>query len=370
MNKPSCVNDLVAFMKQFAPPALAEDWDNVGLLLGNGEFPAKAVMTCLTLTPDVASEAIEQNADLIISHHPLMFRPVQKITATDPQGKLLLELIAAKTAVYSPHTSYDSAAAGINQQLAQMLQLQDITPLRPMTSEPSVKIVCFVPEENLATVQQALWDHGAGHIGDYSQCSFSTEGTGSFHGSDSSSPTIGQAGQLEHVPEIRLEVICPKQSLGSALAAMIAAHSYEEPAFDVYPLVEEATGSGSGRYGTLPQEITLGEFNNRVKAGLGIANLQFVGNTSTKIRRVAIACGAAAEFQRDARREGCDVLLTGEARFHDCLEARGSGMALVLPGHYATERPAMERLAEILTTQFPHLTVWPSRIESDPLEWD
>ncbi len=363
------VSDVVRFLDAFAPTALAEDWDNVGLLVGSRDAAVTKIMTCLTLTADVAAEAVEQAAEMIVSHHPLMFRPIQQITDADTQGQTLLSLIAAGIAVFSPHTGYDSAAAGINQQLAEMLKLQNIAPLRPR-AEGKVKIVCFVPENDLPTVRQALWDHGAGEIGDYSRCSFGSPGTGTFHGSEETSPALGQAGQLEHVDEVRLEVLCPPDKLKNAVAAMITAHPYEEPAYDVYPLAEQPSELGAGRYGDFAEPITLAEFNARTKTGLNVRHLQFVGDPERSVRRVAIACGAAAEFLRDGRRLGCDVLLTGEARFHDCLEARHLDMALVLPGHYASERPAMERLAEILSGEFPDITVWPSRSESDPLQWD
>lgn len=275
------ITDVVGFLKRFAPLSLAEDWDNVGLLVGHEEASLSAVVTCLTLTPDVAKEAIEQNANLIVSHHPIMFRPIQQIIASDAQGQMLLELIRAGIAVYSPHTSYDSAARGINQQLAECLGLSNIAPLRP----------CSVPP-------------------------------------------------------------------------------HEETAPDHSPLDENTSEIGAGRWGELPDEITLTKFNHLVKQGLEIPHLQYVGDLQTPIRRVAIACGAAAEFLRDAHPLGCDVLLTGEARFHACLEARELGIAMVLPGHYATERPAMEKLSEILSTEFPEISIHPSRIESDPLEWD
>lgn len=362
--------DVTGFLERFAPPRLAEDWDNVGLLVGDTAAAATRVLTCLTLTPDVAAEAIAERAELIVSHHPIMFRPIQQITAADAQGKMLLELIAAGVAVYSPHTGYDSAATGINQQLAEMLGLQDIAPLRRVSESLQAKIVCFVPKPHLSAVHEALWNNGAGHIGDYSSCSFNISGTGTFHGEEGTNPTVGQAGRLEHAEEVRVEVICPQADVPAAVAAMIAAHPYEEPAYDVYPLIETPSEWGAGRSGTLDETITLGEFNRRVKTALGVAHLQYVGDEAMPIRRVAIACGAAAQFLRDGRREGCDVLLTGEARFHDCLEARNLGMGMVLPGHYATERPAMQRLAEVLAAEFPELTVWASGVESDPVGWD
>lgn len=270
------VSDLIQYLERLAPPWLAEEWDNVGLLWGDRSREVSAVMTCLTLTPDVADEAVRQGAGLIVAHHPILFRPVQRITDETPEGRTLLALSEAGVAVYSPHTGYDSAGGGVNQQLAEMLGLQNIGVLRPPTPA-------------------------------------------------------------------------------------------EPPAAHAAQLVESA---GAGRFGDLSAESRLLEFNRRVKDTLGIEYVQYVGDAELIVRRVAIACGSAAEFLDDARAHGCQLLLTGEARFHACLQARSRGMALVLIGHYASERPAMERMAGAIAEQFPDLSVWASRSETDPLRWD
>jgi dinuclear metal center YbgI/SA1388 family protein len=259
------IGALIEFLRERAPTELAEDWDNVGLLVGDQSREVSAVMTCLTLTSDVATEAIERGAELVVTHHPILFRPVQQITADTAEGRMLLELIAARICVYSAHTAYDSAAAGINQQLAELFELSGIGALR------------------------------------------------------------------------------------------------EAQRSDAAP--------GAGRYGTVRSAMTLDALLRQVKQRLGIDRLQYVGEPSLRIERLGIACGSAAEFLPDAHRLGCQALLTGEARFHACLQARELGMALILVGHYASERPAMERLAETLSHQFPSLTVWASQRETDPLRW-
>ncbi len=265
------VAEIQDYLANLAPPDLAESWDNVGLLTGDPAQKVDQILTCLTLTPDVAAEAITAGADLIISHHPILFRPVQQITATSVEGKMLLDLIQAKIAVYSPHTSYDSAERGINWQLANLLGLEEIGILRPVASQTD-------------------------------------------------------------------------------------------------PSVDEERGAG--RFGTLPAEFTLPQLNQLIKQALKISSLQYVGEPDLRIRRIGIACGAAAEFLKDAHRHECQVLLTGEARFHACLEARALGMGLILPGHYATERPAMEQMAQLLQQQFPKLKIGASQQETDPLQWD
>lgn len=266
----TCVAEIQDYLATVAPPDLAESWDNVGLITGDTTRQVKQILTCLTLTPDVAAEAIDAGADMIVSHHPILFRPVQQITSASVEGKMLLGLIQAGIAVYSPHTCYDSAERGINWQLANLLGLEEIGILRPqpMSADPS-------GEEQ-----------------------------------------------------------------------------------------------GAGRFGNLPAEFSLAQLNQLIKQALKVSSLQFVGDPEMKVRRLGIACGAAAEFLKDAHQHECQALLTGEARFHACLDARAREMALILPGHYATERPAMEQMAELLQQQFSDLKIWASQNETDPLRWD
>jgi dinuclear metal center YbgI/SA1388 family protein len=374
------VADIVAFLECFAPPALAEEWDNVGLLMGDRRRDVRSVVTCLTLTPDVAREAIERGANLVVSHHPILFRAVQRLTADTAEGQMLLDLIAAGVSVYSPHTAYDSAAEGINQQLAERLGLTEIEPLRKLPEAGDCKIVCFIPRSHLAAVQEAVWSVGAGTIGEYSKCSFVLDGTGSFEGSEASHPAVGQAQRLEQVAEARLEVICPERLVSEALRCLKAAHPYEEPACDVYHLASRGRQAsresplGAGRMGIVKSAEgsappTLADWLAVVKTKLDVAVLPYVGELSRKVSRVAMACGSGGEFLNDAIRHSCDVLLTGEARFHTALEARTAGVGLVLAGHYATERPALERLASCLTREFPGISVWASEVEGDPIQW-
>lgn len=364
------IADVIAFLERFAPTELAEDWDNVGLLTGDRQRDAPRVLTCLTLTPDVAREAIEREAALVVTHHPILFHAVKRLTADSAEGRMLLELIATGIAVYCPHTAYDSAAEGINQQLAIKLGLGQIEPLRSLPSHRECKIVCFVPHTHLAAVQSALWAAGAGSIGEYSNCSFVLDGTGSFEGSSAANPAVGQVGRLEQVSEARLEVVCPEALVPEALRRLRSAHPYEEPACDVYPLVPRTSRDGSGRMGILhPSPVSLGDFIASIKTKLGIDVVPFVGDPRRNVSRVGIACGSGGEFLSAAIARQCDVLLTGEARFHTCLEARSAGIGLVLAGHYATERPAMEHLAGVLSREFPDVTAWASEVERDPVQW-
>lgn len=363
------IADIADYLDAFAPPDLAAEWDNVGLLLGDRAAGVERVMTCLTVTPESAAEAIDARAELIVTHHPVLFRPVQKLTTTTTEGRMLLALIRAGIAVYSPHTAFDNTAGGINDLLARRLGLVDVVPLRRAAAPGRCKVVVFVPDSDLARVADALFGAGAGRIGEYSECSFRVVGTGTFFGSDAAQPTVGQKGRREEVAEWRLEVVCPEKQVDKVIAAMRQAHSYEEPAFDVYPLRSAPMGMGEGRVGRLPQPLSLTELGGRVKTGLQAQQVQTVGDPQRSISRLALVCGAGGEFLQDAVRCGADALLTGEARFHDYLSAQAQGLALVLPGHYASERPGIEALAVRLQQKWPELRVWASQRERDPVNW-
>ena len=256
------INDIAVFLEQFAPAHLAEDWDNVGLLVGDRRMEARNVMTCLSITPDSAAEAVDEKADLIVTHHPLPFMALRRLTAETTPGRLLWDLISARISIYSPHTALDSAQEGVNQRLVAGLGLRGIQPLAP-----------------------------------------------------------------------------------------------------------DDEGLGPGRWGWLEEPLPLNLLGERLKQFLHIDRLQMVGDPQRPIRTVAAACGAADELLAAAQAIGCDSMVIGEARFHTCLEAEATQTALLLPGHFASERFAVECLAEVLSKQFPQLKIWPSRRERDPLRW-
>jgi dinuclear metal center YbgI/SA1388 family protein len=360
---------IIDSLDEFAPTKLAAEWDNVGLLLGDRSANIQKIMTCLTVTPESAAEAIEAGVQLIVTHHPILFRPVQRLTSDTPEGRMLLALIKANVAVYCPHTAFDNTQGGINELLGQKLALKNLAPLRAGTASRQVKIVVFVPDTDLTKVSDALFAAGAGHIGQYRECSFRLSGTGTFFGSDATNPTVGQKGRREEVSEWRLEVICPEAIIDQVVAAMRKAHSYEEPAFDVYPLRPGPSGVGEGRVGELASAQPLQTVATAVKQMLKSGPVQVVGDLKRALHRIAIVCGAGGELLKDAIRAKADVLLTGELRFHDFLAAQAAGLGLILPGHYATERIGVEALAERLQQQWPDVQVWASRREKEPVEW-
>ncbi len=370
------VADVVRGLDELAPFVLAEPWDNVGLLWGDPSAPVTRAMTCLTVCSRTAAEAIRERAQLIISHHPVLFREVKQVRSDSPENGFLWSLARFGVSVASPHTAFDNAAGGINDLLCQKLGMVDLEPLRPMTrtaaSPPRrYKVIVFTPSSDREAVMQAAFEAGAGRIGAYAECSFASAGEGTFLGDASTHPTIGQAGRRETVAELRLEFVCSEHRLAAVLATIRARHSYEEPAIDVYPLEEEPHAMralGAGRVGRLNEPRALGDFARLVAATLESDSVQVVGEFARPVKRIAVACGAGDDFLHDARRSGADVLLTGEARFHRGLESQELGLALITAGHHATERPGVVDLAARLVAAFPELVVWPSHDEHDPFQ--
>ena len=333
--------EIIESLEQLAPPALSADWDNTGLLLGNRQAAIERIMTCLTITPATAAEALAAGHSpqgggektLVVSHHPVLFRGVKRLTDATPEGQMVLSLLRGGVAVYSPHTSWDNADGGINDHLAQLLALGDVVPLRRRSPGPTFKLVVFVPDKDLQRVSDALFAAGAGEIGHYRECSFRLAGTGTFFGTDATNPTVGQKGRREEVAEWRLEVVCAQRNLAGVLTALRQTRYYEEPAFDVYPLQPDLSkAAGEGRVGVLPQPLQLGELALRLKQRLGCGPIQVVGSGDRLVSRVAIVCGAGGELLEEAVRARADVFLTGEMRYHDYLAAQAKGIALVFTG--------------------------------------
>jgi dinuclear metal center YbgI/SA1388 family protein len=361
------VAEFSAYFEGFAPTRDAAEWDNAGLLLGDPAGFVDRIMTCLSVTPDVVEEAVAERAGMIVSHHPILFRGVKQLVAGLGDGAVVLPLARAGIAVYSPHTAFDNCPGGVKDILCRKLGVEKTEPLRPREAHREFKLVVFVPDSDLGRVSDAVFAAGAGVIGKYEQCSYRLAGKGTFFGTGDANPSVGRKGRREDVDEWRLEVLVPEAKLTAVVTAMRAAHSYEEPAFDVYHL-QPVRGGGDGRIGELAQTTTLGSLANRAKNELKATSMQLVGDAARTVRRIAIACGAAGEFLADSLRAGADVFLTGELRFHDALTARAAGIGVLVAGHYATERPAIEELAAKLASDWPGTTVWPSRRECDPLK--
>lgn len=330
-----------------APKHLAEEWDNCGLQVGNFQNEVKRVLIALDVTPEIIQQGKKQNVQMIIAHHPLIFKPLKSICTDTVLGGTISEAIKNDIAIYVAHTNLDIAQEGINHLLACKLDLQQTELLSASYQENMMKIVVFVPMGSEDTVRNAMAEAGAGWIGNYSHCFFQAKGTGTFMPREGTNPYIGRQDVLEKVEECRMETIVGEKQAKRVLAAMIKSHPYEEVAYDIYPLANEVT-LGLGRVGKLPEPVELSALAEKIKIILGCTTVKVVGDAAKTIKKVAVCGGSGASLMGKAIFAGADVLLTGDVKYHEAQEAAAQGMAVIDAGHFATERIIVPALADYL----------------------
>ncbi|MFP3937081.1 MAG: Nif3-like dinuclear metal center hexameric protein [Phycisphaerae bacterium] len=364
------VRHIVKVLERIAPPQLAADWDNVGLLIGDADADVRKLLLTIDLTADVLAEARRTHVQMVMAYHPLIFKPLSRLTASDTP--VAYEVARSGLSVYSTHTALDAAPGGTNDVLAEVLGLSKPRPLSPFAAAEECKVVTFVPGEDASRVARAAFAAGAGQVGDYSECGFYSQGTGSFLGGEGSSPAVGQAGRHESVEELRFETVAPRAIVEDVVAAVKDAHPYEEPVVDVYPLVGGASDVGMGRIGELQRPVTVRTLINRVKKVLGLKRVLVAGrptgNKQPKITTAACCAGSCGSMFRSAAAAGAGFYLTGEMRHHDALAAAAEGMTVVCTGHSNSERITLSRLAERLGDELPKLNVSVSSRDRDPFE--
>lgn len=355
-----------------APPGLAESWDNSGLQLGDPTATISRIMVALDATPAVIESALASACNLLVTHHPLIFTAQKSISAATPLGSVIHTAIRGNLAVVSMHTNFDCAEGGLNDLLAERIGLSTCIPLQVTSTRELAKLVVYVPEDYLEPVRSALLPHGE-VLGAYGGCSFSSPGEGTFTPLAGATPFMGSVGRQERVAECRLELLVERSALPRAIKTLLASHPYEEPAYDVYPLLNEGRSFGLGRIGRLAEPITLASLAARLRHDLAAPGLRFVGDADAVVRKVALCSGAGASLLRTSVRAGADVLVTGDVKYHEAREAEDLGIALIDAGHFPTEiimvEAVTERLARMLAEAgCAECQVLPCRCEYDPLK--
>jgi dinuclear metal center YbgI/SA1388 family protein len=361
--------DVIGVLDAAYPPSLAAGWDSVGLVCGDPGETVASVTIAVDATPAVVDEVPDRG--LLLAHHPLLLRGVDTVAASTAKGALIHRMIRTGRALFTAHTNADAAAPGVSDALAGVLRVTVEEVLAPAVGGPDLdKWVVFVPPENADAVREAVFAAGGGHIGDYSHCSWSVTGTGQFLAHDGANPTIGSVGTVERVPEDRVEVIAPARLRGHILAAMRAAHPYEEPAFDILALAPVPADVGLGRVGSLPAPETLAAFVSRVHDALPPTSwgIRAAGDDDTAVSRVAVCGGAGDSLLDVVAAAGVDAYVTADLRHHPADEHRRvSDIALVDVAHWASEFPWCNQAAELLRGHFgDSLTVRVSAIRTDP----
>lgn len=366
------ISAIISAIEAWANPAIQEKWDNSGLQLGSPADECKGVLVCLDVTPAIVDEAMKLGCNLIVSHHPLFFKPVKRLTGSTPAGAAALNAIAAGITIYSSHTAADSTRGGVSYILAKKLGIKPLRTLAPLEGQ-LVSLRVTVPRDRAMEVQAALFDAGAGALGRYDCCSYSTEGTGTFRPLPGSNPAIGHAGEAETVDETEISVVLTADIMGRVEQALLETHPYEMPAYQFTPMLNTISDMGLGIYGTLEADepMTQLQFAEHVKKALGCQGVRTTAidpDPELRIRRVAVCGGAGGEFIGRAAAMGAQAYVTADVRYHDFADYRGR-ILVVDAGHFDTEAPVKEAMAELISEKFPDVPVHCTSTDDNPINF-
>ena len=357
---------IIEYLEQIAPLSLQESYDNAGLLTGNRDQEIGKALITLDVTPEVMNEAIQEKAGLILAHHPVIFHGLKHLRGDNMVERLVIQAIKNDIALYAVHTNLDNVFDGVNARLAQEIGLQKTRILAP--EGQLKKLVVYVPVRQAEKVRAALLDAGAGHIGNYSHCSFRMAGEGTFKALDGAHPYVGKVGEIHHEEEMRIETIVPDYLLSRVVQAMLREHPYEEPAYDIFPLDNKNGFTGAGLIGELPEPLAAMDFLQRLKNHLQAQAIRYGVLVPQEIKKVALCGGSGSFLMHAAFSAGADVFVTADLKYHDFFLFQNQ-MLLVDAGHYETEQFTKELLFDLLTKKFPNFALQISRFNTNPVSF-
>ncbi len=350
----STVRDVLNALEKIAPTRYAFPFDKVGLQLGDPNAEVRSATVSLDWSNGLCDFMEAKDAELALCHHPLIWEPLTSVTPTTRAGQIALRLLGEKRSMIAAHTNWDSAVGGVNDALADRLKLQNVRHFGSAADVKQLKLVTFAPKEAARGILDAVSGAGAGHIGLYERCAFMNEGEGTYKPLMGSQPLIGEVGRVETAPELRIEIVLRAEQKASVVKALLSAHPYDEPAFDLYP-IEPLPEQPAGRMGELSQAMSLTDFVAHVDTCLSTCTLAW-GDSSRMVRKVAVVGGAADGEWRGALQAGADVFVTGEVKQNIALDSAESGLAILSSGHYATEQPGMEDLCTRMQAAMPEIS--------------
>ncbi len=359
------IKDIANALEMFAPLPLQDGFDNAGLQIGLTEAEVAGVLLCLDVTEAVVDEAVALGCNLIVSHHPLIFSPLKRITGSNYIERCVIKALANGIAIYSAHTNIDNAPGGVNYRIAEKLGLQNVRILVPK-EEALLKLAVYVPVSAADAVRNALFAAGCGNIGNYDSCSYNVDGFGTFKANEGCNPFCGEVGELHREEEVRVETVLPAYLKNKAVAALLKAHPYEEPAYDIYSLNNSWGSVGSGVIGELPAECDELELLQCVKERFAVGCVRHTPLLGKAVKRVALCGGAGGSFAGAAMAAGADVYITGEARYHDLFSYTGKMLVAVI-GHYESEQYTMDIFKEIILGACPGIRVVTTTVNTNPL---
>jgi len=360
------LKEIATALEKFAPLPLQDGYDNAGLQIGLTDAEITGVLLCLDVTEEVIDEAVTLGYNLIISHHPLLFRPLKRITGANSVERCVIKALSKGIAIYSAHTNLDNAFGGVNHHIATKLGLKNVRTLVPKENS-LLKLVTYVPVAQADEVRKALFEAGCGAIGNYDACSYNVEGQGTFRAGEGCTPFCGRIGELHTECEVRIETILPAYIKSRVVRSLLNAHPYEKPAYDIYPLLNDWNRAGSGVIGELDDECDEQEFLLRIKETFSAGCVKHTPLRGRKIKKVALCGGAGASFAGAALAAGADLYLTGEARYHELFDNTDK-MLYAIIGHYESEQYTTEILHKIVTQNFPVLPVSTTTVCTNPIK--
>jgi dinuclear metal center YbgI/SA1388 family protein len=361
------IKEIIASLEEFAPLYLQENYDNSGLITGNADDDIKGVLCTVDVTEEVVEEAIEYGYNFILSHHPVIFNGIKSLTGHSNTERILIQAIKNDIAIYAAHTNIDNAIDGVNHIISNKLGLHDCKVLVPMKDQ-LYKIVTFVPADHAAKVREALFKGGAGHIGNYDNCSYNVSGQGTFRGNEISKPFVGEKGSLHVENETRIEVVVVKHHIEGVIKELLMVHPYEEVVYDIYPLMNNYEMAGSGMIGYLEKTQTTGEFLENLKNIFKLTVIRYSGNENKKLEKIAVCGGAGSFLIYAAIFEKADAFVTSDIKYHQFFDAINS-LLLCDIGHYESEQFTKELFYSFLTKKFSTFAVRLSNVVTNPLKY-
>ena len=361
------ISQIIETLEDFAPLDLQESFDNSGLQVGDISQNLRGILLCLDVTEEVLEEAMELDCNLVIAHHPLLFKPIKKLAGKTYIERCIMKACKNDLVIYAAHTNIDNAFGGLNFYLAEKLGLQNLRILNPQKND-LLKLVTFVPEAQAESVRNALFNAGAGCIGNYDLCSFNVSGKGTFRAGEQTRPFVGNRHEMHTEPEIRIETIIPVQKRAAVLRTLSAVHPYEEPAYDLYPLANDWNESGSGVTGELPFPEEEEAFLQRLKTIFKLQSIKHSSFTGKMIREVALCGGSGAFLIPDALAYGADVFITGEAKYNDYFDVENRILLAVI-GHYESEIITKELFYDVITKKITNFAIHFSTTNINPVNY-
>jgi len=361
------VSEVISYLERIAPPAFQESYDNATLITGNREEDVEGIVCSLDCTEDVVREAIELGANMIVAHHPIVFKGLKSLTGKNYVERTIILAIQNNIAIYAIHTNLDHVAHGVNKRISDKLGLMKTRILQPKKQLLS-KLVFFVPEENKEKVLSAVYQAGAGKIGEYSDCSFQVKGQGTFTPSEIANPSIGERGKAQTEEEIRVEVLVANHLLPRVLQDMKKAHLYEEVAYYVQLLENENQEVGAGMVGELSEPMDELKFLDYLKEKMNLKVIKHTALLGKKITKVAVCGGAGIFLLNDAKKAGADVFITADVKYHEFFDAE-SKLILCDIGHYESEIFTKQLLGEVLSQKFPNIALYFTRVVTNPTSY-